>query len=151
MKHETLESDDNNETLDSCDTKTVDDSGHEENETATEGRPLVRKKYGSTIEDDEAAIAEQLDKDVLFEPQDQDEPEHVAKNLSRVVASKIAKQQTKNRLQEAMKDFMFVEAEKPPKVKEETFEESWHIRDQITRGNLGKEDKTKARLSSTMH
>jgi hypothetical protein len=55
MKYETLESDDSNETLDPCDTKTVKDSAHEEQKTATEGKPLVKKKYGSTIEDDETA------------------------------------------------------------------------------------------------
>jgi len=151
MKYETLESDDNNETLDPHDTKTVNNSVHEENETATEGKPLVRKKFRSTIEDDETAAAVQLDKDVLLEPQDQDDSEHDAETLLRVVDSVIAKQQTKTRLQEAMKNFTFVEAEKTPKIKEETFDESWHIRDQITRGNLGKEDQTKARLSSTIH
>jgi hypothetical protein len=150
MKYETLESDDSNETLDPCDTKTVDVSVHEENETATEGKPLVRKKYGSTIEDDETATAEQLDKNVLLEP-DQDEPEHDAETLLRIVDPATAKQQTKTRLQEAMKNFTFVEAEKTAKIKEETFDESWHIRDQITRGNLGKDGTTKARLSSTIH
>jgi hypothetical protein len=138
------------ENIDSYDTKTVDDSVHEENETVAKGRPFVRKKYGSTIED-ETATAVALDQDVLFASEDQDEPEHDAKTLPRIVGPATAKQQIKNRLQEAKKDFTFIEAETPPSIKEETFDDSWHIRDQITRGNLGKDGKIKARLSSTIH
>ena len=150
MKHPTLESDDNNSTLDPCDTKLANNSVHNENETATEGKPLVRKKYNRTIEDDETATAAQLDQDVLLEPRDQEEPEHDARALSLTVKPAIARQQVKDRLQEAMKEFVFVEVE-PSKNKEEEFDESWHIRDQITRGHLGKEEKTKARLLSTLH
>src|ERR1700675_4241564 len=102
MKHETLYSDDNNETIDAYNTNTVDDSVHDENETATEGKPLVSKKFRSTIEDDETATAVQLDKDVLFSPEE-DEPEHNAEKLLRNIDPATAKRQTKNRLQEAMK------------------------------------------------
>jgi hypothetical protein len=68
MRHNTLESDDNNETLDPCDTKMADNSIHDENETATEGKPLVRRKYRRVIEDNEMATAAPLDEDLLFAP-----------------------------------------------------------------------------------
>jgi len=101
------------ENIDSYDIKTVDDSVHEENETAAKGRPFVRRKYGSTIED-ETATAVALDQDVLFASEDQDEPEHDAKNLPRIIGPAIAKQQIKNRLQEAKKDFELHPVPKTP-------------------------------------
>jgi hypothetical protein len=153
MKHKPLESDDNNVTLDPSDTITTDNSAHnnnkKDNKTATKGVPLVRKQYHRTIEDDETASPKKIDFDKFFDTQDQDAPEY-ATNLPRDVGPALAKQQIKDKLQEAMTNFTFVEAEKPDKVKEETLEESWHIRDQITRGYLGKDDTTKARLLATI-
>jgi hypothetical protein len=134
--------------LDFYDKKTADDSIHEENETASEGGRFVRKQFRSTI-DEETAVAAPLDGDILF-ASEEDQPEHDAKQLPRFVDPALAKQQMGTRLKEAKKDFVFTEADEPPKIKEETIDESWHIRDQITRGNLGKDGSFKARFLSTI-
>jgi hypothetical protein len=162
MKHPSLESDDNNDTLDPLDTMMADNSTHDENETTAKGAPLVKKKYKANL-DKETVAANPLDIDLLAGIADvcPDEVvevrrgktvgdnDNVEPGLPRGIDPTIARQQIKDKLRDAMNDFTYVEAA-TPKIKEQTFEESWHIRDQITRGNLGNNDMKKARLLSTI-
>jgi hypothetical protein len=129
----------------------ADDDLQQDNETATKGGPLVKRKHGRTA-DHITVSANALDADLLPlpEPDQVEDDEDKEHELPRNIDPTIVKQQNKERLKEAMKDFMFTEAEKPPKIKEKAFEDSWHIRDQITRGNLGKDVKLKARHLSTI-
>jgi hypothetical protein len=143
---------------------------------ATEGNELLKRRFKNTV-DGATGPANRLDTEIYTGPEivddrnvteirrlkfNQDNAEaKTDPELPRLVAPKIVKQRNKQRLATAVKEFGPIPEVKPvnttipPAAVNDNdvgykIEESWHIRDQITRGNLDRDLNVKARLLATL-
>ena len=156
MKYEYFFNDD--ETLDDADNLPHEGSSHVSN-----GKTIARNRKYRTFGGDDIE-SEPLDKNVMIEKASSSaQLQGEASELDRDVADGVARKQRKKALKAAQKSFK-QKAENDNKLKAASgvakktkskepavrITESWHIRDQITKGTFGNDDETKYRFLTTL-
>jgi hypothetical protein len=139
--NEDIDSSDKFETLDTHDKKTVGDCVHEENETVSEGKPIVRLKYRGTIEtaDKDRPVQTDIDdEDRNFGSLYRESKDNGKDNpsLPRLTKDEDVKKQGKVNLKAALATFQLPKLPKEPENDNYRPVVSWPLMDQLTRSTF---------------